>query len=247
MDPQERKDLLAQCKGIRVTDWHDAMDSLGLFDRGLMDAQIRPLWRDTENLSHCIVGFAFTVRYVWATRMIHADSPEEFEAKKRQWYGEQPRWAEELQPGDLVVFDGSNTKDTGFIGSWNALYWMTRGAVGCVSNSGARDTDELIKEKVPVYCVGVSRGIQPNRVVVDGYSVPIECGGVYVHPGDLVIADGDGVLAIPAQLVGQALPLARKIQESDQRGRARLYRQMGLPFDFTLGEAGRAETLGLGS
>ena len=192
MDQAQRKSIWAQSKGIRVTDWHDAMDAIGLFDRGLMAPDIGPLWRDIEGFAHCIVGFAFTVRYVPTTETIIATSTEDFLRQKGEWYGSQLRWADELQTGDLIVFDGTNTRDTGFIGSCNSLSWLAKGAVGCVSNSGARDTDELIKQRVPVYCRGVARGTQPNRVRVDGYQVPIECGGVYVQPGDLVVAAPGG-------------------------------------------------------
>ena len=76
-DPQ-RQDLLERSKGIRVTDWHDAMDALGLFERGLMGPDVRPLWRDTENFTHCVVGFAYTVRYVPVGRPIFAENAEDF-------------------------------------------------------------------------------------------------------------------------------------------------------------------------
>ncbi len=239
MNADERRKLLDECKGIRVTDWHDAVDALGLFDRGLMKPDVRPLWRDIEGFAHCIVGFAFTVRYVPANRTIVAHDVEDFLKQKGDWYGAQPRWADHLQPGDLIVFDGTHTRDTGFVGSMNSLTWLARGAVGVVSNTGVRDSDELIKQKVPVYCCGVCRGTQPNRVEVDAYQAPIECGGVYVRPGDLVAADGDGVMVIPADKIGDALSIACRIQEQDQKSRARLYRELGFPLDFTLGQAGK--------
>jgi regulator of RNase E activity RraA len=233
---QARKDLLERCEGIRVTDWHDAVDALGYFDRGLMDPTIRPLWRDIEDFSHCIVGFAFTVRYVPAMERFTAETPEEYQRKVNQWYGTQLSWADDLRAGDLIVFDGSGNPGCGFIGSNNSMGWLTKGVVGCVSNTGARDTDELIKQRVPVYHNGFCRGIQPNRVRVDSYQEPIECGGVYVHPGDLVVADGDGVMVIPTDLVEDALPIARSIQEGDRESRAQKYDQLGLPRDFTLGQ-----------
>lgn len=240
MEQTERQALLEKCRGIRVTDWHDAMDAIGLFDRGLMSPDIQPLWRDIEGFSHRIVGFAYTVRYVPATKTITAGTTEEFLQKKGEWYGSQLRWADDLQPGDLIVFDGTNTRDTGFIGSMNSLTWLAKGAVGCVSNAGARDTDELIKQKVPVYCRGLARGTQPNRVIVDGYKVPIECGGVYVRPGDLVAADGDGVMVMPIDRIEEILEVALRIQRDDQSSRARLYEELDIPRDFTLGEGGRA-------
>jgi len=237
MDPKERQALLARCKGIRVTDWHDAMDTLGLFDRGLMVPQIRPLWRDMETFRHCIVGFAFTLRYVPSSRTIVARDVPDFQRQEGEWYGREPRWGSELQKGDIIVIDGTNTKDTGYVGSMNSMVWLSRGAAGIVTNNGVRDTDELIKQKVPVYCDGFSRGIIPGRVELDSYQKPVECGGVHVRPGDLVVADGDGVIVIPAERAEDALRIAKKIQEGDQKSRGQLYKQLGIPSDFTLGGA----------
>jgi len=237
MDDQARSDLLERCRGIRVTDWHDAMDTLGFFDRGLMAQEIRPLWRDTEGLTHRIVGFAFTVRYVPATATIVARDADDFQRQEREWYGREPKWGPHLKPGDVIVVDGTGTRDTGYVGSMNSLAWMGKGAVGIVTNNGVRDTDEIIKQKVPVYCNGFSRGIIPGRVHLDSFDKPIECGGVCVRPGDLVVGDGDGVIVIPAETIEDALRIAGDIQSGDQKSRARFYKRLGIPLDFTLGEA----------
>lgn len=235
MDAKKRESRLAPCRGIRVTDWHDAMDALGLFDRGLMSPAIAPLWRDIDAFGHCIVGFAFTLRYVPATEAIVAEDVEDFQKQEGQWYGREPKWGAELSPGDVIVIDGTGTRDTGYVGSMNSLCWLAAGAVGIVTNSGVRDTDELIKQRVPVYCAGGARGIIPGRVKLESYGRPVECGGVLVQPGDLVVADGDGVIVIPADTIERALPIAREIQQSDQKNRARLYERLGIPPDFTLG------------
>jgi regulator of RNase E activity RraA len=237
VDAAERAAFLKGCRGIRVTDWHDAMDTVGLFDRGLMGPEIRPLWRDMDAFAHTIVGFAFTVRYVPSTGTIVAADSVDFQKQEREWYGREPKWGADLSPGDLIVIDGSKTRDTGYVGSMNSMAWLAKGAVGVVTNSGVRDTDELIKQKVPVYCDGFSRGIIPGRIELDSYQQPVECGGVYVRPGDLVVADGDGVIVIPLERIDDALPIAREIQRKDQRLRARMYEKLGIPPDFTLGDA----------
>ena len=93
MNTKERQALLSQTGGIRVTDWHDAMDALGLFDRGLMSADIRPLWRDFEGFSHQVCGFAFTVRVVPSSNAIVARDPQDFRKQEGEWYGRELRWA----------------------------------------------------------------------------------------------------------------------------------------------------------
>jgi len=229
--------LLEQCAGIRLTDWHDALDTIGLFDRGLMRREIKPLWRDIQNFEHCIVGIAFTLRYVPSSEAIVAEDVEDFQQQEGEWYGREPNWPDALQPGDVIVIDGANTGDTGYVGSMNSMSWLAKGAVGIVTDSGVRDTDEIIKQRIPLYCDGVSRGIIPGRVELDSYQEPVQCGGVYVQPGDLVVGDGDGVIVIPADRIEQALPIARRIHQDDQKARARLYKRLGIPPDSTLGDA----------
>ena len=96
------------------------------------------------------------------------------------------------------MIDGHEDGDTGTIGSNNIMLWKTRGAVGVVTSGGARDTDEIIKEKVPLYFKGVGRGIRPGRNEVESVNRPVTVGGVLVRAGDVMIADGDGVVVVRA-------------------------------------------------
>ena len=76
-------------EGLRVTDVCDGLDSVGLIDTSVMDWEIRPLWRDIENFSHRICGFAHTVRFVPTNRVVPRPLPiEEFKKWKADWYAE---------------------------------------------------------------------------------------------------------------------------------------------------------------
>jgi 4-hydroxy-4-methyl-2-oxoglutarate aldolase len=232
-----RADLLKWYQGLRVTDVCDAMDAVGLQDVGLMDRQIQPLWRDIDGFAHRIFGVAHTVRFVPTGRRAPVfASVEEHMRWKAQWYSELARGpiAEQIRAGDVIVIDAGGVKDCGFIGSHNAMSWLAGGAVGAVTNGGARDTDELIKQRVPVYCPGVSRGIRPGRLELESTNQPISCGGVFVRPGALVVADGDGVIVVPREKAEQVAQIAREIQEDDKAGRRKLYDKLGLPSDFTV-------------
>ena len=139
-----------------------------------------------------------------------------------------------LRPGSIVVIDGGEDGDTGTIGSNNTLSWKIRGARGVVTSGGARDTDEIIKEKIPLYYRRPGRGIRPGRNEVESVNRPIMCGGVLVRPGDIVVADGDGVIVVPRE---HALPVAqsaRQILEGDKAGRRKLYEKLGMPPDRTV-------------
>ena len=227
-----RDALIAAFRGLRVADVSDAMDHVGLFDRGLVDREIRPIFRDTDTFAHRIAGPALTVRAVPTNREIPNLPPEDFGAYIGTWYREHSPegFRDAIQPGDVLVFDAAGL-DIGFIGSNNTLGWMNKGAAGVVTNGGARDTDELIKQRCPVYSRFISRTFNPGRLEYDAVGIPVNCGGVLVRPGDMVVADGDGVIVVPAEKALQVAAIARKVLDGDKRGRRRLYEEAGLPLD----------------
>ena len=103
-----------------------------------------------------------------------------------------------------------------------------------VTNGGARDTDELIKQRCPVYSRYISRRFNPGRLEYAGHGMPVNCGGVLVRPGDMVVADGDGVIVVPVEKALQVAEIARGILDGDKRGRRHLYDQAGIPPDDTV-------------
>ena len=231
----DREQLTAAFRGLRVADVSDGMDYVGLAGRGLMDRAIRPVFRDTETFVHRIAGPALTVRYVPTNREVPNLPPDEFGAYVADWYRNvcSESFAAQIVAGDLLVIDAAGL-DVGFIGSNNCLGWMNRGAVGVVTNGGARDTDELIKQRCPVYSRYISRGFNPGRIEIDKIGVPVNCGGVLVRPGDVVVADGDGVVVVPVEKALEVAAIARTILDGDKQGRRRLYEQAGLPLDNTV-------------
>ena len=144
------------------------------------------------------------------------------------------RW---LREGSLLVIDGHEDGDTGSIGSNNIMLWKAEGAVGVVTSGGARDTDEIMKQKVPLYFRGPGRGIRPGRNEVESVNRPVTVGGVLVRPGDVVVADGDGVAVVPREHAEAVARVAREVLESDKAGRRRLYERLGLPPDRTVAPA----------
>ena len=166
-----------------------------------MDPEIAPLWRDLEGFAHAVCGVAVTARYVPTNRRAPKMDPEEFKRFEGRWYRElspEP-FVELLREGSLLVIDGHEDGDTGSIGSNNIMLWKAEGAVGVVTSGGARDTDEIMKQKVPLYFKGPGRGIRPGRNEVESVNRPVTVGGVLVRPGDVVVADGDGVAVVPRE------------------------------------------------
>ncbi|MBM4028415.1 MAG: RraA family protein [Planctomycetes bacterium] len=238
---EARREILDLYKDLRLTDVLDGMDLIGLQDIGLMDNHIRPLWRDTEDFTHRIVGFAITVRHVPTDVRVGQNSfptLEGFQKFKSEQYGRAPdAWLKTAKPGDVAVIDAGGIKETGFIGSNNSLGWAEKGVVGVVTNAGARDTDEIIKTKrIPVYCENAysTRGVRPGRLIAESFNFPINCGGVTVFPGDVIVADGDGVIVVPRQHALTVGQLARDINVGDQKSRAQRFKKLGMPLDKTV-------------
>ncbi len=240
-EPQSMTDeeMIALYSGLRVADVSDGMDMAGLRDVGLMDPEIEPLWKDMDRLSHRFCGIAVTARYVPTNRKVSADlSPEEFRAWEGNWYEEispEP-FVEHIKTGSVIVIDNQGDGDTGSTGSANILVWKEKGAVGLVSAGGVRDTDEIIRQRNPVY-MDLSkrgRGIRPGRNEIESVQKPVVVGSVLVNPGDVIVADGDGVIVIPREQAVFVAEMAHIIMEKDKAARAALFDQLGIEKDFTV-------------
>jgi 4-hydroxy-4-methyl-2-oxoglutarate aldolase len=231
---EEDTEILALFDGLRVADVSDGMDAVGLANVGLMHPSIHPLWKDTETYRHRFVGIAVTARYVPTNGPLAGKmSAEDFD----EWVG---AWYSQLSPepfdvllrsGSALIIDDAYGVDVGSIGSYNILAWKRRGMAGVVTDAAARDTDEIETEGVPLYFRGVGRGIRPGRNLIESVNRPVVCGGVLVIPGDVVVADGDGVVVVPRAVAADVARYAREVLDNDKAGRRELYRELGLPDD----------------
>ena len=233
---EEDRRVLSLYEGLRVADVSDGLDIAGLQDVGLMSPEIHSLWRDVENFQHRICGLAVTARYVPTNKRVNQMSAEDYQKWEGQWYGQlsSESFTDLLSPGSVIVIDGNEDGDTGTIGSNNTLSWKLKGAVGVVTSGGARDTDEIIKEKIPLYLKRIGRGIRPGRNELESVNRPILCGGVLVRPGDVIVADGDGVVVVPREHAEVVALAARRILNSDKAGRRGLYKELHIPEDKTV-------------
>lgn len=231
---QEDAQILKRLEGLRVADVSDGMDKVGLANVGLMEPEIHPLWKDTVHFTHRIIGVAVTARYVPTNR---PPAPKMETRAFDQWVG---NWYNEissepftllLRPGTVLVLDEAPSADVGTIGSNNIMSWKLAGCVGVVTNQTARDTDEIIAEKVPLYLRKVGRGIRPGRNEIESVNRPIVCGGVLIRPGDIIVADGDGVIVVPREVAAEVADYAHAIIEGDKAARRGLYEKLQLPSD----------------
>jgi 4-hydroxy-4-methyl-2-oxoglutarate aldolase len=232
---EEDQKILQAFDGLRVADVADGMDFVGLKNIGMMDPEIHPLWKDVRTFRHRFIGIAVTVRYVPTQ---HPPPPaglsyEEFRAREGKWYNElsSEPFGDLIRPGTAVVIDDAPNADVGSLGSNNIMSWKLKGAVGVVTDATARDTDEVATEEMPLYLRRAGRGIRPWRNEVESVNRPVVVGGVLVNPGDVIVADGDGVQVVPREVALTVAGFARKILEGDKIGRRDLYKKLGLPDD----------------
>jgi len=227
--------ILKLFEGLRVADVSDGMDMVGLPGTGLVDPAIHPDWK-SKDLFHQFRGIAVTVRYVPTQKKDRPEPNENFAEWEGNFYNKYSNEAftELIKPGTAVVIDDVEDKDIGSIGSYNILNWYKLGAVGVVTDASSRDTDEIEIEKVPLYLRKKGRGIRPGRNEIESVNRPIVIGGVLVCPGDVVVADGDGVIVVPREKAEQVADYARQILDKDKGARKQLYKEVGLPEDKTI-------------
>ena len=229
------KRILALFEGLRVADVTDGMDAVGLQNVGLMDPEIHPLWKDVQTFAHRIIGVAVTARYVPTNRgpAGRMSSVEDYDKWAGSWYNQlsSEPFTDVLREGSVLVLDDASAMDVGSIGSNNIMAWKARGMVGVVTNATARDTDEIATERVPLYFRRPGRGIRPGRNEIESVNRPIVCGGVLVMPGDIVVADGDGVVVVPRAHAEAVARYAQGVIEKDKAARRKLYEQLNLPPD----------------
>jgi regulator of RNase E activity RraA len=162
----------------------DILDELG-FRNQAMHQRLRPLLPDRD---HCgFIGRARTFR--WLETDYVPEDP----------YGKEIEAMDSLRQGDVVIH---STDYSGTNAPWGELMSTVakrNGAAGCVCDSQIRDCRQIIEMNFPVYFTGIRPLDSKGRAMVIEYDIPVRCGEVVVHPGEIVVADFDGIVVIPGE------------------------------------------------
>lgn len=234
---EENLKLIKLFEGPNVSDVSDAMDFVGLVNTGLVDPAIHPAWVDpTPARKHYMVGIAVTCRYLPTQRVNRPEPGEDFGKWSGRFYSvySPETFTSVLFKGAVVVREGFLGKEDSGIGSNNILAWVEAGAVGVLTNATSRDVDEIMYQKVPLYYHSPGRGFRPGRSELESVNRPVNIGGVTVFPGDVIVADGDGVIVVPRKVAFTVGERAQRNSQSDAASRKKRYERLGIPLDATV-------------
>ncbi|MEM3714189.1 MAG: hypothetical protein QXF82_04495 [Nitrososphaeria archaeon] len=190
-----------------------------LWDLGYKNCWIEGVFPVTTTGVH-VVGRAVTVKYVPFRKAVD-------ESYQRQKY---LVLTEALKAGDIIVMDACGT-NAGVIGDCMASGFKVKGAQAVVIDGGVRDVPLIKKIGLPVFAKYTTPAHIGEKITPFEINTTIECGGVQVNPGDVIVADDDGVMVMPKEVVKEATELAWKHERLDEESRKRILQ--GTP----LGEA----------
>jgi regulator of RNase E activity RraA len=172
----------------------DILDDLG-YRQQAMHQRLRPL--DPENCT--IVGRARTIRWMETDYVVEEDP-----------YGLEIDAMDSLKPGDVVVHSTDTSLTNAPWGELMSTIAKRNGTVGCICDGLIRDCRKIVAMGFPIFHAGIRPVDSKGRGRVMAYDVPVRCGDVLVHPGELVFADYDGVVVLPRAVEEEALKRAEK-------------------------------------
>jgi 4-hydroxy-4-methyl-2-oxoglutarate aldolase len=182
----------------------DSLDEMGLREQAMRET-IRPLSPDLV-----FTGWARTISCM---DVYHTNSdPYDIEIEA----------VDSLMPGEVVVVATGDSRRNAPWGELLSTAALSRGTRGAVIDGLVRDVRKIQALGFPVFATGIKPVDSRGRGVVVDYNVPVGCGGVVVVPGDLVVADFDGVVVVPSAAVTEAVRLATEKVTRENQSRAEL-------------------------
>ena len=176
-----------------------------LFKKGVVNVWIRgtaPLAQGQPR----VVGPAFTLRFISGREDINTSAA---------WSSpKSTRAAVEAMPaGCVAIADALGRNDAGIFGDILCARMHARGVRGLVSDGVVRDRVGVIASELPTWCTGVAAPPAVAQLAFVGWQDPISCGGVAIFPDDIIVADDDGAIVVPAALAKEVAEIAAEQEE----------------------------------
>jgi 4-hydroxy-4-methyl-2-oxoglutarate aldolase len=208
-DTAERLALLERLDRLYPAVVADCLDKVGVRSN-VMDTRIRPIYPQAR-----MSGFASTVH------AIEVDQPP---ADPDNYYKGELQAVDAIRDGDIMVVSQVRGSYWGELLATASRY---RGGRGIVVDAWTRDTLQLIEMEFPTFAAGINCHDSLGRIDVDAVGVGIECGGVHVEQGDLILGDYDGVVVIPSGVADEVLTMAEEKVSGENLVRSKL--EEGMP------------------
>ena len=185
-----------------------------------------------------VVGSALTLQFMPQREDVASGMSQEYVERNTAL------WAvlESVQPGDVLVVQAWGSTFTGCFGDMLVRYFKKRGGAGIVVDGRIRDAPRVRELGVPIWCTGTTpHYASQSELFPWAYDVPIAAGGVLCLPGDLVVADDDGAVIVPAAKAPELVDSAQDHEDWEVFSRMRLDEGARLSDYYPLGSNSRAE------
>ena len=146
------------------------------------------------------------------------------------------------RPGDMIVVDARGDLRSGIFGEMMLTYFKGRGGVGCVIDGCVRDSENIEKIDVGLWTTGLTPNFHAQTDIMPyGVNCPVACGGVFVMPGDIVVADNDGAIVVPVALAERVIAMGGEHHDWEEFARMRLEQGGDMRLYYPLTEEARPE------
>jgi len=204
--PQQTNDHITALKGAPTTLIMDALTRLG-HDRTklAMEGNIKSVFKTRGT----IIGPAVTTKYEQTRARATLDDIRDYVFKP----------VDTAAPGAIWVTESGTNQILSMFGDVIVLACAKKGLAGLVTDGGCRDIEAMAEIGLPVYAGGTCLYGPGSEISPVAANVPIICGGVEIRPGDIVVADVNGILAFPKEALPDVVEKKRELEEKEQKTR----------------------------